>query len=662
MKIGKTTTVNVAPYEKVALVAVVVISVLVMIGWFLDIEPMLSLIPNGSTMKFNTALLFFLTATSIFAKIKDRPLTAKLLASAVVLFAVLTVVQDIFRHLEFFIDNLFVYDSYSDKNPGRMSPASALSFIATNLCLLFRNTKLSKGIYLQDILISTVLFITILDLTTHLLGIPLTNKEFFLSTMAVHTALLFLVLNIVLLTSSPDLNISKLIFGENLGSSLMRQMIPFIFISHFLLSLLWFQLSKASLITDDFAISGHTSSVILTTLIYVTFIASKYNRADRQQILLNEKIALTNSQLKQFQFALNESSIVAITDQRGIIKYVNQKFCEISGYKKHELVGKTHKIVNSGYHEKHFFKTLWKTINEGKVWQGDIKNRKKDGNYYWVLTVIIPFKDENGNIYQHLSIRQDITKRKAVEERLKKQNKDLKNKNEEIEQFAYIASHDLQEPLRTLVNFTNLFEKRLSGELSDEGTKYLGFINNAATRMSTLIAALLDYSRAGSAKDYTLVDNNEIINTIVEDLSKKISETKAQIKVAELPTIMAPELSMRVLWQNLISNALKFSRENVPPIINIDYKQLGDKIEFTIEDNGIGIPEHSINKVFKIFQRLHPDKKYQGHGLGLALCKKVIDQLDGNIWITKPEHEGTKLHFSLNQKTNEETRLYFTGG
>lgn len=619
-----------------------------MLGWILDIPEVLSILPQAPTMKFNTALLFFLTAASIYAKIKGSLLTTKLLATTVIVFALLTVLQDTFSHLDFFIDNLFIYDSYSDNSPGRMSPATALSFIGTNFCLLFRNTKLSKGIYLQDILISTVLFITILDITTYFLGIPFTNKGFFLSTMAVHTALLFLVLNIVLLVSSPDLNISKLLFGENIGSSLMRQMIPFIFISHFLLSLLWFLLSKASYITEDFAISGHTSSMILTTLIYVTFIASKYNRADRQQALLNEKITLANSQLKQFQFALNESSIVAITDQRGIIKYVNQKFCEISGYKKQELVGKTHKIVNSGYHEKHFFKTLWKTINEGKVWQGDIRNQKKDGSFYWVLTVIIPFKDEKGNIYQFLSIRQDISKRKQAEETLKAQNRHLERKNREIEQFAYITSHDLQEPLRTLINFTNLFEKRLSGNLNDEGKKYLDFINKAATRMSSLITALLDYSRVGKSRDLIEVDNNEVIDQIIQDFNKKIEETQAKIDVqSDLPKVHASQASMRVLWQNLIANALKFTTENTPPNIYIDASDMGQKVEFTIQDNGIGIPKEAEKKVFQIFQRLHTTKKYEGHGLGLALCKKIIDELDGELWISRPENGGTKFHFTL---------------
>ena len=224
--------------------------------------------------------------------------------------------------------------------------------------------------------------------------------------------------------------------------------------------------------------------------------------------------------------------------------------------------------------------------------------------------------------------------------------------NKELEQFTYIASHDLREPLRTVSNYMRVFEEDYSGLLDDKGHKYLHSVNNATKRMSQLIKSLLDFSRLGHNINLTLVDCKTLIYDVIADLETMIEASNAVIEVELMPKLNLYETEIRQVFQNLITNSIKFHKKNTPPKIQIRSEKLNEKWKFAISDNGIGIAPEHFERVFDIFQRLHiNEEEYEGNGIGLANCKKIIQLHHGEIWIESNIEQGTTIYFTISNLT-----------
>lgn len=363
--------------------------------------------------------------------------------------------------------------------------------------------------------------------------------------------------------------------------------------------------------------------------------------------------------------AIDEAAIVAITDKRGIITYVNKKFCAISKYPREELIGNTHRIINSHFHSKEFFIDMWKIISNGNVWEGEIRNRTKDGSYYWVHTTIVPFLDENGRPEQYVAVRYEITERKLAEEQLNVYAKKLELSNRELQDFASVAAHDLQEPLRKIQSFSDRLKMKAKDELSSDSLDYLSRIQNSAQRMQVLINDLLSYSRVTTkAQPFSPVCLNQVLTQVVSDLEVRLEQSKGKIEWENLPTIDADSTQMHQLFQNLISNAIKFSRPGIPPLVKVEAKILeqsplgppGPACQICVKDNGIGFEEKYLDRIFTIFQRLHGRHEYEGTGIGLAVCRKIVDRHGGIITATSISDEGSIfiVTLPLKQKKEEE--------
>ena len=596
--------------------------------------------------------------------------------------------------------------------------------------------------------------------------------------------------------------------------------------------------------------------------------------------------------LKDYKFSLDQSAIIATTDNKGVITSVNENFCKISKYKEKELVGKTHRLINSSHHPKEFFKNLWKTIGSGSVWRGELKNIAKDGSYYWVDTTIVPFMDESNKPFQYLAIRFDITERKKAEqeknhlqvtienslneiyifdaktllftyvnrgaylnlgysnaemktftpidikpdytpdafndlvaplihkekekilfftnhlrkdgstypvevhlqmfdegenkrflaiilditerkkaeednrfkanllstvgqaaiatdldgivkywnkaaetiygwkteeaigsdimrltptdtnkkeaeqimevlkkgqtwqgefqvqkkdgiifpvritnspiydednllsgiigistditeevenkELLKQYTHELERSNEELEQFAFIASHDLQEPLRMISSFMDQLKRKYGNELDDKAHQYIHFATDGAKRMKEIILDLLEYSRANKPTEgKEEVDLNEVVAEFKLLRTKIISEKSAQITSSPLPTLYTYKAVVVQILHCLLDNAIKYSKTDISPVIEIKAIENEKEWEFSIKDNGIGIDPKFYDKIFVIFQRLHNRDQYDGTGIGLSIAKRHVELLSGQIWLDSVPGEGTVFHFTI---------------
>lgn len=365
----------------------------------------------------------------------------------------------------------------------------------------------------------------------------------------------------------------------------------------------------------------------------------------------------TNSmelELSNIRKALDQSAIVAITDQRGTITHVNDRFCAISGYSREELLGQNHRLLKSGYHSFEFFEEMWGAISSGQTWEGEIRNRAKAGHFYWVNTCIVPFLNAEGKPYQYVSIRYEITQRKEAEERLLEYAKKLEVSNRELQDFASIAAHDLQEPLRKVRAFSDRVATKYKALIPAEALEYLSRINVSAERMQRLIDDLLMYSRiVTKAQPFKEVDLSEIAQGVLDDLEFRIEQSQGRIDVSELPRIEADPVQMRQLMQNLIANALKFHRQGVPPVVRLTSVE-GDKtVRIEVSDNGIGFSEKYLDRIFTIFQRLHGRMEYEGTGVGLAVCRRIVERHGGTITAKSSEGQGATFIVELPKKQDK---------
>ncbi len=271
--------------------------------------------------------------------------------------------------------------------------------------------------------------------------------------------------------------------------------------------------------------------------------------------------------------------------------------------------------------------------------------RRKDGTEFPVEISLSPLEEPDGMLVT--SIVRDVSDRKRAEEQLRQAAAELESSNAELEQFAYVASHDLQEPLRMVASYTQLLARRYQGKLDEDADEFIGFAVDGATRMQALINDLLAYSRVGTrGRPFEATKTADIVDRVTADLDVAIKEAGATITRGPLPIVMGDAVQLGQLFQNLISNAIKF-REERPPVVRINAEREGSAWRFSVQDNGIGIEPEYAERIFVIFQRLHSRAEYPGTGIGLAICKKIVERHGGHIWVESPPGEGTTFHFTI---------------
>ena len=350
--------------------------------------------------------------------------------------------------------------------------------------------------------------------------------------------------------------------------------------------------------------------------------------------------------------------ILVVIDAKQNITLMNKRGCEILGYDEEEIIGKNwfDNFVPDNEREQvreGFVQFISGEIEPMEYFENIVSTKSGTVRLIaWHNTVL---KDDEGNIVGTLSSGEDITERKKREEELHNLTEELKRSNADLEQFAYSASHDLQAPLRAIEGFIKLLSKRYKGKLDAKADEFIEFTIEGVQRMKMLIKDLLEYSQIGTKnKNFSSVDSSIPLALALANLQRSIEENKAAVTYDALPNVLADSSQLSRLFQNLIGNAIKFHGNELPKI-HISAELKGEEWIFAVSDNGIGIDPKNFDRIFSVFQRLHTMEEYEGTGIGLASCKKIVERHGGRIWVVSEIGKGTTFYFTLPYKGDIKT-------
>ncbi len=407
--------------------------------------------------------------------------------------------------------------------------------------------------------------------------------------------------------------------------------------------------------------------VIEGQLYGTSVLAMRKNQPDLPKEILESLVSLVAVSLrrKKAEQELRESEekyktlfkiipdIIYIIDREsGKIEEVNDQAIKHYGYSHSEFMGLRH--IDVSYEPE-------KTSGAAKSLKKRIDipvryHKRKDGSVFPLEITASPFEIKGRE--KIIAVARDITERKMAEEALKVRNNELAKLNDELEkftyanqelnQFAYTASHQLQEPIRTISNYIHVIEEDYASLLNKDVLNHFGTIEEAVKRMALLINSLFEYSQLGRNKKLAYVDCNQLIKSVIKDLDYMIESSGATIEVGEMPELYLYETEIHQLFQNLISNAIKFRSKDNKPKVQISSEKLNEKWMFSVSDNGIGIDPFHFNRIFNIFQRLHSsEEEYEGKGIGLAYCKKIVQLHFGEIWLDSVVGKGSTFKFTI---------------
>ena len=441
----------------------------------------------------------------------------------------------------------------------------------------------------------------------------------------------------------PENGIMSTITSESLAGLLSRRLLPLIIILPIILGTIWKWGINSGLYDNSFSYALLVFSIIIFLSIVLWTTANSIKKIEFERNKVREDLRLSN----RYNRSLIEASVdpLLTIDPNGKITDVNNSTEIITGFNRDELIGTDFSNyfteppkARSGYQ---------KVFKKGIIQNYELEIKHRDGHITPVRYNASVYKNESNNVIGVFASARDISELKVAENNLKLKIEELTRSNAELEQFAYISSHDLQEPLRMIASYLQLLERKYKGKLDAKADKYIHFSVDGATRMQNLIDDILDFSRVTTrAKELKPTDLEPIYKEVLSNLKVSIDENKAIISHDPLPVVMADKTQISQVFQNLINNAIKF-RSKDQPKINISVKKEENQWIFAVHDNGIGInPKHS-DRIFEVFKRLHKKREYTGTGIGLAICKKIIERHGGHIWVESELGKGSIFYFTL---------------
>lgn len=632
-------------------IGVAVLGGLVLLGWVFDVTRLKSVLPGLVTMKPNTAAGLVLAGVALAALAEPRSRTlrraAQVCAALVIVLGLLTLAEHLLGW-DLGIDQLLfphALGTVGTSAPARMAPNTALSFLLLGLALLLLDSEGRAGRRPAQALALVAGLVALLGFLGYAFGAEALYGIGTRTPMALHAAAALLLLAMGVLAARPESAWIASLTRDSPGGVMARRLVAPVMLLPVALGWLRLEGQRAGLfgLETGLVLFALANVVILSALVYGS--AQAIDRGDVQR---RRADALFRTLV---EFA---PDAVAAVDRSGAIRLVNAQTESLFGYERGALVGqpielliperfrRAHVEHRGGYVAAPRARAMGSGL--------DLCGRRRDGSEFPVEISLSPLETEEGPLVA--SIIRDVTQRKEAERALARTAENLARSNRELEEFTSIASHDLQEPLRKIVAFGDRLQARCREALSDEGRDYVDRMRRAAARMATLIEDLLDLSRVGTKPEpFQRVPLASVVSEALEDLEETVTRTGGRVVVGSLPTLIASRLQMRRLFQNLIGNALKFHKEGEPPAVSVEGRSLGDgRFEIVVADNGIGFDEKYLDRVFRPFQRLHGRSEFEGTGMGLAICHKIVARHGGTMTAQSRPGEGSRFVVTLPER------------
>jgi len=622
----------------------IVVGGAVFAGWAFGIETLKAILPGQVAMKANASVAFVACGVSLWCLAAEsasglRRKAGRGLALLAGLVGLLTLSEYIFGcnlgiDLLLFPEKAGAIGTFS---PGRMAPLTAMNFVLLSLALLLLNFETRRGVRPAQLLVLPAAAAAILTCQEYLFGMQTFSGIASVTRMPVHGAVAFIALCAGILCVRPDRGVIKVAVSDTQGGSMWRRLLPMAIVVPAVLGWLRLEAQRAGYFETEIWVALFATATAAVVAGVIWWYAKSLDTTDRKRRTAEEQV----QRASLYARSLIEASLdpLVTISREGKITDVNQATEQVTGVSRQQLIGSD--FCNYFTEPEKARQGCRQAFEQGTVRDYPLAIRDKAGRITEVLYNATVYKNPAGEIEGIFAAARDITGRKRVEEELKRSNADL-------QQFAYVASHDLQEPLRMVASYTQLLAQRYVGKLDSEADEFIGFAVDGAKRMQNLIEDLLAYSRVGTReKEPRRCESEQLARSALKNLSVAVEESGASIEIADLPEIKGDALQLETVFQNLIANAIKFRDEGKPGVIQISTRQEGHNWVFCVKDNGIGIEPRHFERIFQVFQRLCTREEYPGNGIGLAICKKIVERHHGRIWLESQAGAGTTFYFTL---------------
>jgi signal transduction histidine kinase len=626
----------------ISVIFVFIIGSLDFVGWISGSYLINSHSSHPVNMKGITSIGFLLTSIALSVIIIRRPAAIKTSVPQIIgVLLILVSLISILCSLNFKISgNEFTFTSFRVLNrifapEERMAVITGIDFFIVGLILILLSLDQPAASDIAHIIFLPVAVSGFIIPVSHLLN-SYSFYKFFNSTAALNSGIAFFFLCIAVFFLKPDTRLMKVFTDRNTGGIMARRLLPWFALLPVAGSWLKTRGIASGLITSE-------SGILIGTIVYSFGFISLIWVTARSVIRIDKKakdklnMALENGKIGIWEWEIN-NDIFVIDERMEKIMDIPPGTFENNYY-----------AFEKNIHEEdlpHVRSAIRQALENDIPLKTIFRIRHHDAINY-ISTRATVEKNNKMHPVKMSGVCFDITEMKmGAEKALFTLNEELLRSNKELEQFAYVASHDLQEPLRTVSNFTQLLAQRYQDKLDQDAKDFIQFTVEGADRMQVMINGLLDYSRIGTkGEKFVHVDMKDVLNHVIINLNTTIKEKKALVTSENLPVVIADSRQMIQLLQNIVGNSLKFCKSI--PKIHISAREEPDKYTFSVRDNGIGIDNQYFDKLFKIFQRLHTRDEYGGTGIGLAICKRIIERHGGKIWVESKPGEGSVFYFTI---------------